>query len=104
MDLKFLRLQCVKQILRAMDCQYEMDANFGIWIDGHLWNIYLPEDDINQVLLRFDQKVETDQAADLALRFDGVARLLGLEVYMAGTIYPDSTSPVASWITVINEK
>jgi hypothetical protein len=98
-----MRLPFVKQILRTMDSLFEMDGESEIWVDGRQWYIYLPEDEPNQVLLRFDHKIENGHAADLAFRFAAIAGLLGLEVYPAADIYPDSTNSVAGLIANVNK-
>ena len=100
---KSMRLTIVKQILRTMDSLFEMDGEYELWVDGEQWYIYLPEEDQDQVLLRFSSKIENGHAADLALRFAGVAALLGLDVYPAADIYPDSTNSVAGLITSVNK-
>jgi hypothetical protein len=48
--------------------------------------------------------VGADLVADVAVRFSAIAAIMGLEVISAGTVAPDSTSPVAGWITSINGK
>ena len=98
-----MRLQFVKQILRTMDSLFEMDGEYELWVDGEQWYIYLPEDEPDQVLLRFSSKIENGHAANLALRFGGIAGLLGLDVYPAADIYPDSTNSVAGLITSVNK-
>ena len=98
-----MRLPFVKQILRTMDSLFEMDGESEIWVDGDQWYIYLPEDARYEVLLRFSSKIENGHAADLALRFGGVAGLLGLDVYPAADFYPDSTNSVAGLIANVNK-
>ena len=103
-DQKSIRLQQVKQILRTMESEFEMDSDSGIWVDGGLWHISLPDDESNAVHLGFIPKVGADLVADVAVRFSAIAAMMGLEVISAGTVAPDSTSPVAGWITSINGK
>ena len=54
-------------------------------------------------ILRFSSMIENGHAANLALRFGGIAGLLGLDVYPAADIYPDSTNSVAGLITSVNK-
>ena len=103
-DQKSGRLQKVRQILYTMDCQNCLDSNDGIWIDGGLWHAYLPKDEPNAVYLGFIPNVGRDFIVETAITFTAMATLMELEVYPAGTIAPDSTSPVAGWITRVNEK
>ena len=86
-----------------MDCPYDVYSESGIWVDGGLWHLSLPKDEPNSVYLGFIPKVGQDLIADVAIRFTGNAVLLGLDVYSAGTVAPDSTSPVAGWIDQIND-
>ena len=99
---KSLRLQHVKQILRTMDSQFDMNGESEIWVDGHQWYILLPDDEPNQVLLRFNA-MNNCTAADLALRFGGIAWLLGLEVYPGADICLDSTNSNVGLISYIEE-
>jgi hypothetical protein len=92
----------VKQILRTMECQYQMYSESGIWVDGGLWHLSLPEDEPKSVYLGFIPQVGRDLIADVTIRFTGSAVLQGLEVYSEGTVAPDSTSAVAGWIEQIN--
>jgi hypothetical protein len=91
-DPKAARLQLVKQILQTMGSSFEIEGESEIWVDADQWCIYLPEDEPSQVLLRFDHEIDNCISVDLALRFYGVARMLGLDVYSAADIYPDSTN------------
>lgn len=101
---QLMRLQKVKQIFRTMEADYEMASESEIWVDGGVWHISLPEDDPTVVYLGFIPKVGRDFIADVAIRFSSTATLMGLEVSSEGTVAPDSTSPVAGWITSINGK
>ena len=103
-DQNSTRLQQVKQILRTMESEFEMDSDSGIWIDGGLWHISLPDDEPNAVHLGFIPKVGTDLVADVAVRFSAIAAMMGLEVYSAGTIPADSANPAAGWVELINNK
>jgi hypothetical protein len=105
MNDQLMRLQKVKQILRTMEADFEMDSEeSGIWVDGGVWHISLPEDEPAAVYLGFIPKVGRDFIADMAVRFSATATLMGLEVNSEGTVAPDSTSPVAGRITSINDK
>ena len=97
-----MRLQKVKQILWTMESEFEMASGSEIWVDGGLWHISLPEDDPTAVYLGFIPKVGRDLIANVAVRFSAIAALMGLQVIFEGTVAPDSTSPVAGWITSIN--
>ena len=101
---KLNRLVKVKQILHTMESEFDMVSDFEIWVDGGLWHISLPQDDPTAVYLGFIPKVGRDLIADVAVRFSAIAAMMGLEVLSEGTVAPDSTSPVAGWITSINGK
>ena len=96
------RLLKVRQILRTMDCPYQMNSDSAIWCDGGLWHLSLPDDEPNAVFLGFIPSVGRYLIADVAIRFTGSAVMQGLEVYHEGTVAPDSTSAVAGWIEQIN--
>jgi len=98
-DPKSARQQLVKQILQTMGSSFEIEGESEIWVDADQWCIYLPEDEPCQVLLRFDHEIENCISVDLALRFGVVARMLGLDVYSAADIYPDSTNSAVGFIT-----
>ncbi len=103
-DQKSLRLQKVKQTLRTMDCEIELESDSGIWIDGGLWHVSLPADEPLAVYLGIIPKVSGNLILETAVRFSVTATLMGLEVYPAGTIPADSTSPATAWVELINNK
>lgn len=101
---KLARLQKVKQILRTMDCEIELDYDSGIWVDGGLWHISMPENEPSTVYLGIIPKVSGNTIVDVAVRFSVTATLMGLEVVPEGTIPADSTSPAGAWVELINNK
>ena len=103
-DQKSIRLLQVKQILLTMESEFEMVSDSRIWVDGGMWHISLPNDNPNAVYLGFIPKVGTAFVADVAVRFGAIAAMMGLEIISEGTVAPDSTSPIADWITNFSEK
>jgi hypothetical protein len=88
-DIKFLRLHYVLQILRTMDSEFEIINESEILVDDHKCHIWLSEDNPSGVLMHFDPKVDVDYGTNLVLRFGCIAELLGLEVESGHDNCPD---------------
>jgi len=103
-DHKSNRLQKVKQILHSMDCEIELETDSGFWVSGGIWHLSLPDDEPNAVYFGIIPKAGGHLIAEAAIRFSVNATLMGLEVYPAGNIPADSTSPATAWVELINNK
>lgn len=102
MDQKSARSQKVIHILHIMDCQYRRDTDSDFWIDNDRWHLSMPDDEPDAVYINFTPKVSRDVILETAVNFSVTATLMGLAVYPAGTIAPDSTDAMAGWIEQIN--
>jgi hypothetical protein len=98
-DQKSGREQKVNYILHVMDCTYRRDADSDFWIDNDQWHLSMPDDEPNAVYINFTPKVSRDVIMETAVKFSVTATHMGLAVYSAGTIAPDSTNAMADWIT-----
>jgi hypothetical protein len=103
-DQKTDRSQKVNHILHIMDCQYRRDTDSDFWIDNDRWHLSMPDDEPDAVYINFTPKVSRDVILETAVNFSVTATLMGLAVYPAGTIAPDSTDAMAGWIEQINNK
>jgi hypothetical protein len=94
-----VRLLKVNHILHLMDCQYKKNSDFDLNVDGDLCHLSLPDDEPNVVYISFTSKAGKDLILETAIKFSVTATHMGLEVYPAGTIAPDSNDAMADWIT-----
>jgi hypothetical protein len=86
------RLQMVKRIIEAMDCEFALDDNNSIWINDGEWQVFLPDQPANKVVLRIRQNMHPVVATDIGARFSGVANLMGLDISFHGSYDPNSDS------------
>ena len=90
------RSQMVKQIIWTMDCELIQDSDNSFWINDGDWQVILPDQPENEVAIKVSQNLHPATAADIGIRFTGVATLLGLDVSFNGScnIGRDSTGIV----------
>jgi len=90
------REQMVKQIIWAMDCEFIQDNDNSFWVNDGDWQVILPDRPESEVAIKVSQKLHPATAADIGVRFAGVATLLGLDVSFNGScnIGSDSTGVV----------
>lgn len=96
----FMRLQKVKRIIEAMDCEFALDDDNSIWVNDGDWQVFLPDQPASEVVIRLSQKLHSAVAADIGARFTGVATLMGLDVTFNGNYDPNCD---ASGVVLIQE-
>jgi hypothetical protein len=97
------RVMDVEKILTAMGSEYDSNEDGAFLIDDDQWQAWLPNDYPTEVWLRFDEKMNPAIAADLAIRFFGVASAMGLQVRSIGTYIPASDSTGSMTVEAIEQ-
>jgi hypothetical protein len=91
-DQNSTRLQMVKRLIEAMDCEFAYDDDDSLWVNDGQWQVFLPGQPTREVVLRFSENLHPAVSADIAARFSGVATLMGLDVSFNGSYDPSSDS------------
>ena len=86
------RLQLVKRILDAMDCEFATDEDGSLWVNDGQYQIFLPDRPASEIIIRFSKNLHPAVVAGIATRFAGVATPMGLDVSFAGSFDPNDGS------------
>ena len=86
------REQMVTQIVKTMDCEFVWDGENTIQINDGDWQISLPDQPASEVAIKVNQKLHPAVAADIGIRFSGIATLMGLGVTYGGICEPNCDS------------
>ena len=78
------RQQMVTQIIKTMDCEFVWDNDNTIRINDGDWQVFLPEQPASEVAIKVSQNLHPAVAADIGIRFSGIAALMGLGVTYGG--------------------
>jgi hypothetical protein len=93
-----LRRIHVYQVLRTMNLDFEIDDCGFIHVDEAQWQIFLPIDDGDLILITFHNEVDPSYAGDLAIRFSWFLQIVGFRVVAVPGFLNDEPNKTVGFI------